>query len=50
MTTPHAMTLLQLAMHLAKIPEREELRTPFEREVIREYDRRVLALEAGAAA
>ena len=50
MTTPQAMTLLELYLRLDDIPDREELRTAFDREVIREYDQRVLAIEDGAAA
>ena len=48
MTTPAAMTLLQLSMHLQSLPDREVVWTQFDRAVRDEYDRRVLAQEAAA--
>lgn len=50
MKTPASMTLLQLALHVQHLPEREVLWTRFDRAARDEYDRRVTALEDGAAA
>jgi len=44
------MTLLQLALHVASLPDRPVIWTQFDRDARDEYDRRVVALEQGAAA
>ena len=46
MTTPAAMTDLQLAMHLTSLPTREILWTRFDHAVRDEYDRRTLERDA----
>ena len=48
MTTPRAMSTLQLALVIASLPDRPVLWTRFERAVRDEYDRRILAQEQAA--
>lgn len=48
MKTPSAMSTLQLAMHLASLPERELLWRDFDHQVRDEYDRRILDREQAA--
>ena len=48
MTNVQAMSDLQLAMHLASLPERELLWRDFDHQVRDEYDRRILTREQAA--